>query len=651
MINVVESSVGPESLPKVRRAASGLHTPSPEGTGGVGLESYETVFCDSLEALDAAYAHGLSRGARILTRAPALLARDDLPAIDLGGRRHASDADLESFYFSGANFLEDCLRLLEHDCATAPFARLICRELWRWQQTAMYATFLDDTDWTESRLVIEADLGNEAASRRVRHPWGALLGDNPLCKTFRARTKRADDRDVQVEPLTVRFRIRGIEHIGWRLAEKASAYVPAKFSRGTLYFIVENELVRDCAVAFASRGYRVVRLKIGREPSSTSGCHSVTTLAAKLLATPMRKRMDGIVPAASLPALLKVFTMRLSHQLDAYDGTKSWLGSNDLALERGRAAIVTNFPDGGAMLALAEHAKDNRVVFAAAQHGITREILDRPQNQVMYENIVAPYFLSMTEAGAQVTLANTLGLASTRAAAVGLPRDYVRTGRASARAAAPPIVYAQMISSAGPLFNGLLYRDDFANYRREKDFLADVLARVGHRVLFKSYPTFRYADPDQILDFARSIPNIELDTTGVDLRFLLSQHRVVVTSCASSTLSWCINSGRPVVYIDPTTYGLRLTPEVREIFQSVCFYFDERAADFHVRIRSFLDRPIAKIESEWATNASGRAKRLRRYFGSSDVPRQSAFHWLRTEMERLASADEANREAEKPAPW
>ena len=84
----------------------------------------------------------------------------------------------------------------------------------------------------------------------------------------------------------------------------------------------------------------------------------------------------------------------------------------------------------------------------------------------------------------------------------------------------------------------------------EKKILGDLLSKIPHQVSFKTYPSMRYPDIDPILECASSLPNISVYTKLIDFRYLIEQTRILVTSRTSSTLGWCMASGKPVILID-----------------------------------------------------------------------------------------------------
>ena len=102
-----------------------------------------------------------------------------------------------------------------------------------------------------------------------------------------------------------------------------------------------------------------------------------------------------------------------------------------------------------------------------------------------------------------------------------------------------------------------------------------------------------------------------------NLRYLLPDVRVIVTSRATSTIGICMMSGKPVIYIDyPDQQPLK--PDAREAFAAGLFLFDGGAADFTQRLREFLSRSLHDIEQEWRQKSSGRQAMLQRYFTKSD---------------------------------
>ena len=106
--------------------------------------------------------------------------------------------------------------------------------------------------------------------------------------------------------------------------------------------------------------------------------------------------------------------------------------------------------------------------------------------------------------------------------------------------------------------------------------ITNIFGRLPHKVCFKNYPedNRRYADKNPILAEVHAQKNMDLFDRKVDMRYLLSKHRVLVTSVATSTLGWLVMSGKPIVFINWSHDG-PLTKNAHSIFSKGLFLFDD----------------------------------------------------------------------------
>jgi hypothetical protein len=133
------------------------------------------------------------------------------------------------------------------------------------------------------------------------------------------------------------------------------------------------------------------------------------------------------------------------------------------------------------------------------------------------------------------------------------------------------------------------------------------------------------------VSLARKQPNITVRSDRIDLRYIVGQARLLVTSRATSTVYWCLASGRPVAFIDHPD-ELPLTPDAHKAFAESLFLFDARQSDWKDRLRTFLSRPLAEIEQDWKDRAGVRASMMRTYFNihPGGAGRRAARHILET---------------------
>ncbi len=623
------------------------------------LGRFEMVFADSGAALEAAWEAGLSRSARILTRSPALHLREDVATVLLDERKRVSDAALDAFYFSIQDFIADCHRALRRDPDLSGLAILVARELSVWHQRIVNASLLLDEDFEAPRLVLDVEIEGHAGMRSLRAPWSRLLAPNADARRFEVRLPRTAPAgsEPKAESLWRRYRVRGLAHALWRLAERGWSRLPAHWGRRRLYYVRDSEIVRDVGVRFALRGYRVVRLSLPFSEEVAEGeSGALAERALGRLGERLNDRLAGIVPRGAVAPLLDMLREAVAGAFRAYHGTLAALEARNWPPSRPeRTLVLTNHPNGGAALALADHGGRRGFVFAGVQHGVTVELVDRPQNLCNLENALCDHALLLSPKAAELLEQSPFRREGSCVAVVGEMRDVRRAGgwrrAARRRQRRGRIIYTQMLGRVGHVFNGAIYQNDFENHVLERRLVREVFACCAHHIVFKPYPAGRYTDADPILDLVQATRNVSLEPTGADLRFLLSDYDGVITVGASSTLMWCLGSDLPVIYVDPLASGHRLSDEVREVFRAGVFYFDARAPDFLPRLATFLNQPMARIADGWEEKARVRQELRAHYFGAIGIPPgREGQRWLARQRIGFGAVERRCGATAEPAP-
>ena len=123
----------------------------------------------------------------------------------------------------------------------------------------------------------------------------------------------------------------------------------------------------------------------------------------------------------------------------------------------------------------------------------------------------------------------------------------------------------------------------------------------------------RYSDKDPVLNDVKNSNNIILFDKKVDMRYLLSKYRIIVTSGATSTLAWPVMSGKPVVFINRKEKS-PLTDEAYICLSKGLFIFNDDEEDFHKNLSKFLSQPISDIEILWNKKKDFRKDMIKNYF-------------------------------------
>ena len=160
-------------------------------------------------------------------------------------------------------------------------------------------------------------------------------------------------------------------------------------------------------------------------------------------------------------------------------------------------------------------------------------------------------------------------------------------------------------------------KTDYKRARTEQKLIKNVLSKLPHRVRYKTYPVDnrRNADIDPILSDINKAENIELFSKKLDMRYLISEHSIFLTTCATSTLGWPVMSGKPVVFINQK-YNNPLTDDAYKSISRGIFVFNDDDEHFYKKLRDFLSQPIEEIERLWKEKKVDRKEMLKEYFST-----------------------------------
>ena len=197
---------------------------------------------------------------------------------------------------------------------------------------------------------------------------------------------------------------------------------------------------------------------------------------------------------------------------------------------------------------------------------------------------------------------------------VGMPKRLIRMrDMQTTSKEVTPIVYIS--TNLYHMGLSLAQKTDYGNAIDEQLLITNVLSKLPHKVCYKAYPedNRRYADTDPVLMYPEKARNMNLFTNKIDMRYLISEYKVFVTSQATSTLGWPIMSGKPVIFIN-RKYNNPLTNEAYKSLSQGIFVFNDDENDFHKNIRDFLSLPIEEIERLWQKKKKYRKEMIRDYF-------------------------------------
>ena len=580
------------------------------------LKGIEAVLLDSLGALDYAQTLGLEDRARVYTLSPALAAHLRIVSLeDTAGFGLIRDV-FEATTASGRRLHE----VVSKDRRWAERALTIARLASSMELLAYKAaTLRHSLEATRSIAAVEPCLPQD---HHFVAPWRELLGGLPAYRGTavipKERFPYSTDTAEPNAPLMTRFRFEGWHSKSYRGVTKLSGLTKLLLRRGNILVPADNSLIKEACWHLALKGYRPVYAPPGTPSLAPMSAEEEDSLRA-LIGPVVGETFNSVIGVTYGERALDTLVGRASKAIATYRWALDHWKKVFATLPGGKpTAVVTsrnNKPIGEALYDL---CLNRNVAHVAVQHG-TGLGYSPVYEAAPYAAEIATCDLYLTYCAHDAKILSRNPLRRGIAESVGLPRDlaFVATRRSGLKTA-PPVCYVSCQALMGnvmrPIFGGATEQDSVS---WEIRIIEEVLARLPHRVLFKPYRAVRYADGNPIHETARSAENIEVFEERLDLRYILNGPRVIVASHAASTLSWCLLSRLPVVYLHSDEQS-PLLDEVREALERGIFWFDSGAPDFTARLREFLSRPIVDIEDEWKERIPARDRFVERFVGSAD---------------------------------
>ena len=583
----------------------------------VDLSKYDNVFCDSLQALEWAYQNGLPRSATIKSSAPALLWDKNPNIQNIEARWTISE--VEKFQSTIQKLTKDIFdESMKVVGVERELALAISQATYRFQKTLYKVACLEESDFTEPRLFIYVDGMTGPAGNMMNSPWDQLLADNPLFSMVKYTLKNDEWNMLTTEGVSYwkRFKVAGYETIIYRLAIKLMKNLPKWVFKKEVFMPNENELNIEIASSLVRHGVRISKIELGLLPEKKNiVLDKIFAEIYESVSPIMLKRVKKWVTPSAVEITMLQFKRHIVEQFKQFKLlAKTWektLINNDTI----KQAVLVNALGNTKGCALAYVCRKNNIPMLSSQHGVTVEISKAHGIlHVILGNSIADVMFAYNSKIIEVEEKSYFDNAIHYS--VGMPFRLISMKHSKTMdKSAPPIVYIS--TNLYHMGFSLSSETDYGNARIEQKLILEVLRKLPYKVRYKTYPedNRRYADIDPVLKDVREADNIELFSKKIDMRYLVSEHSILVTTCATSTLGWLVMSGKPTVFINQNNNN-PLTDEAYKSLSKGIFVFDADEQDFHKNISDFLSQPIDKIERLWQEKEGAREEMLREYFSA-----------------------------------
>jgi spore coat polysaccharide biosynthesis protein SpsF (cytidylyltransferase family) len=581
------------------------------------FSGYDTVFCDSLQALEWAYKHKLPKSAIVKTGAPAILSSNKKNIHNIEERWSANE--LKKFQSTMQKLTIDSFDAsLSIPGIERELALIVSRCTYNFQKILYKAACLDKSDFINPRLFIHVSGETGPLGNMMNSPWDELLSVNPLFSTINY-TLEDDNWSVlttQGVPYLRRFAIAGYETLIYRLSISIMKKLPSFMFSKEIFMPNENELNIEIAYSLALRGVKISSIQLDNPPNIKNTVLDENLKALYCVILPiMREKVEQWAEPTAVEVVMNLFKSTLKHQVQNFTLLANrWENviANNIVKKR-KLAVLMNASGSVKGQALSYACRKNGIPLLSSQHGVTVEISKvHDIVQFAFDNAGSDAIFSYNNK--IVDIESNSYFDKSEHYVAGMPMRLIRM-KYTGLMGKPifPIVYISSLLYSNGL--SLSQKTDYIKAIDERLMITKVLNKLPHDVCYKTYPADnrRYADTDPVLSDIYKSNNIHLFANKVDFRYLISRYDVLVCSHATSTLGWVIMSKKPTVFIDHEN-DHPLTDDAHTSFSKGIFVFNSNEKDFHKKLRIFLSQPIEVIKQLWDDKKNSRNDMIKEYF-------------------------------------
>ena len=586
-----------------------------QSSTSVDLSKFGVVFCDSLQALEWAYNNGLPRSAVIKSSAPAVLLSNKKNIYNVESRW--TSTELNKFQNSIPGMSKELFNAalgvtgIERELALS-----VSNFAYHFQKIIYKSSCLEEGDFNNPRLFIYTKGECGPAGNIMNSPWDKLLKPNALFSTVQYTLKNDKWSLLTTQGVSYwqRFKVAGYETIFYRLIIKIMKFLPDWMFAREVIMPNENELNIEIAYSLIFSRVKITEAKLETLPDSKNLYSDKNTVDLyKAIFPIMCKRIEEWVTPSAVEVTKMLFKSHFEKHIEKFNLLVDAWDRSIVSKDNIKQAVLVNAPGNIKGHSLSFICRKKDILLMSSQHGVTIEI-SKAHNilDIIFDNSVADVMFSYNSK--IVDIEKKIYFNNARHHIVGMPMRLIRMKSAQTiNRSTPSFVY---ISTN--LYHMGFTEKAITDYEKaifEKDIIIKVLSEIPHKVRYKTYPedNRRYADKDPVLKNIRIADNIELFSNKIDMRYLISEHSVFITTGATSTLGWVVMSGKPVVFINQE-HNSPLTKDAQISISNGIFVFNNNDKNFHKKLKDFLSQSVDDIERLWQKKKSAREEMIQNYF-------------------------------------
>jgi len=579
------------------------------------LKDANYLMVDNLDGLEFCIQNGLSKNTQVISFNPYLVLDKNhkikSPESELSKNYHSKFSEISKI-FSGKIFNKVYEYSKENSLAVYSAQYIISA-----QNMVHKMGLILNLIRNSNLVIVYPDFIEEKTNKNINGNLYNLLECYNNIRLYKFKYKNKDQYQLGRDPISnfwLRLNFEGLNSILYRFFVIFSNKLGFLWKGKKILISHENTLLKGTASYLFRRGFFIQKMSniIDFDNlNTTKSVEKLVNIVSPLIHQYQEKFTLKNLNQKNKLLLKKLFKEYLLEYLNSKEYWKKYFNHENY---KNICAFLVGTPVGPRDLSCIEVARKKGIITASFQHGISKEInTDILSIDILYEANLVDYYFTYNKKASAISLKSRFHIASENT--VGLPEDMTKGIRKQKRIKKNyPILYASTnLYSGNKGITVLVGPSDINKANTEIDLIECVLSKIPHNINYKPYYSRRYVGLVPEIEIARTKDNIFINEEEVDLRYIVSSYRIVITSRATSTLGWCVMSGKPIIYIE--NLDTRLTKQARKDFKTFLFYFDVLEKNWDKNLYNFLSQPIEIIEKEWKKKILLKNEVVNKYFG------------------------------------
>ena len=587
------------------------------------------VFCDSYDALTSAYKHGLSKKLHIYSNAPSVI-------MNCNNSTYLEDywnrENLKNFQSSIDSYSQQLYDQLKKNKNFSHEESLVVLQSFVSFQKVIYkSACLTEKDLQRPILVIKVDGDGGPNGNNMNTQWDYLLQDNKELSVYRYKFHDPSWGVLNTKSVSIlnRIKLGGVETIVYRVISKISIFLPKKIIKGLVLVPSENELVIEACYSLIKKFVFPVQIEskyLNKDVSHVRDFEKVKECISSIISKRINKWVCPIVSTRCSELFYKELKKNLLLFYKHYDAWSDIICTYDSY----KSIVISNSMSNPSLTALSKVCTEKNIPVITTQHGITAEINDLNSSfSPVYESNYSDLFFAYNKMSKIVSDSSYYKKGESYVSGISSRHLRVKDGVIAADNAVS-LVYVSNNLYTGNMNGVGNWLTDLEQCKNEIYTISNILSKLPFNIVYKTYPedNRRYSDIDPALVELHKYKNINIIDEKVDMRFLLSDYNLIVSTTASSTLAWLILTEKPLVYIYRSSHAPLNEGAYSEFSKSI-FLFNADEDGYADKIVSLLSQPYEQIILQWKEMYPHRLSMINKYVSSyEDSPGERMSRYL-----------------------